>query len=274
MARVGSVNHQVGQILKARNGIGESKRDTREASGLQGENGHKVSDKFHSYKSMDNARADLKNLGRFAKEHGIKDMSKIDQEIVRDWIYSKDISYSTASNYLSEINKVSDHLSISRDQVKELRQEMRLELRAQELGTRAYKNVDRIEVKERSEPGLMLQREYGLRVREATHVKESQLQGNTLTVQGKGGYMITKELSPQHAQQLRDAMQDGKYSVNYKTYSRDLKEGVERTGQEFKGTHGLRHSFAQGQITAGKSKEEVSKEMGHVREEITNTYLR
>jgi hypothetical protein len=59
MARVGSVTYQVSKIIKAHNGIGSSKREARNESGLLSENNQKVSDKFHSYKSLDNARRDL-----------------------------------------------------------------------------------------------------------------------------------------------------------------------------------------------------------------------
>ena len=42
----------------------------------------------------------------------------------------------------------------------------------------------------------------------------------------------------------------------------------------YNGTHGMRHSYAQEQLSKGLSKAEVSAELGHVREEITNIYLR
>ena len=97
MARVGSINHQVGNIIKAHNGIRQSKLESRNESGLISiESGHKVSDKFHSYKSLDNARNDLKSLGNYAKEKfAIKDMSQINKTVVDNWIRSKDILKTT-----------------------------------------------------------------------------------------------------------------------------------------------------------------------------------
>ena len=101
MPRAGSIAYQVSKIIKAHNGIREKKAEARENSGLLGENHHKVSDKFHSYKSLDNARRDLMDLGKFAKsKFGIKDMQQINKDVVKDWIKSKDITYRTASNYL------------------------------------------------------------------------------------------------------------------------------------------------------------------------------
>lgn len=277
MARAGSINHQVGKIIKAHNGIGQSKLESRNSSGLMSaESGHKVSDKIHSYKSLDNIRNDLKNLGNYAKqEFGVKDMSKIDREIIRQWIRDKDVSYNTASNYLSEINKVHSHLNITREEVKELRAELKQELRKNELETRAYNNLDRIQLPDKSQPAFELQRDYGLRVNAATHINiEKQLKENTLIYQEKGGKWSEKELTHTLSSKIRENAVNGKYELNYNTYRDQLQKAIEKTGQKYNGTHGIRHAYAQNQLEAGKSKQEVSESMGHVREEITNTYIR
>lgn len=277
MARVGSINHQVGNIIKAHNGIGQSKLENRNNSGLvSAENGHKVSDKIHSYKSLDNARNDLKNLGNYAKNnHGIKDMSQINAEVVKDWIQSKDISYDTASNYLSEINKVSEYLSISREEVKELRAELKQELRSNTLETRAYKHLDKIQLPERSQPAFELQKDYGLRMRAATHINiEKQMDGNRLRYQEKGGKWSEKELSHTLVSKIKENAVEGKYELSRNTYRDQLKREIEKTGQKYNGTHGIRHSYAQRKLMDGKSKAEVSEAMGHSREVITNIYLR
>ena len=280
MARAGSINYQVSNIIREHNGIGISKKEERELSGLKSENNQNVSDLFHSYKSLDNARNDLSNLGKFAKEnYNIKDMSKIDISIVKDWIMQKDIVYRSASNYLSELNKVSDHFSFNRDEIKELRSDLKETLDrtgnlAQE--TRAYRDLDKIELKnEALNVAFELQRDYGLRVKEATHIDlVRQIRGNILTVQGKGGKLIEKELNPTLTSKIKENANNGIYSVNIKTYSYNLKSAIEKSGQKYTGTHGIRHSYAQAQLEAGKTKSEVSQEMGHNREEITDVYLR
>ena len=277
MARVPAIGYQVNEILKQHNGIGQSKLEARNESGIKSiESGHKVSDKFHSYKSLDNARNDLTNLGKFAKsEYGIKEMQHIDKEIVRDWIKSKDITYNTASNYLSEINKVHEHLHITREEVKELRQELKQELKSNELQTRAYKNLDRVQLPEKSQPAFELQRDYGLRAKAATHINiEKQLDGNTLKYQEKGGKWSEKELTPTLVSKIKENAENGKYELSYNTYRGQLQKAIEKTGQTYNGTHGIRHAYAQRELEAGKSKQEVSEAMGHVRPEITNTYLR
>jgi len=276
MARAGSINYQVSNIIKAHNGIRQSKLENRNNSGLTAENGHKVSDKFHSYKSLDNARNDLTNLAKYAKANfKIKDMGKINKEVVKEWIGSKDITYKTASNYLSEINKVHEHLSITKEEVKDLRQELKKKLKPNILKTRAYKHLDRIQLPEKSQSAFELQRDYGLRVKAATYINiEKQLHGNTLKYQEKGGNWSEKELTSTLVSKIRENVVNGKYIVPEDTYYGQLKREIEKTGQKFNGTHGIRHTYAQKELEAGKSKQEVSEAMGHSREEITNTYLR
>lgn len=276
MARLGSVKYQVSQIIQKVNGIGTSKKETREQSGVKSlESGHKLSDKVHSYKSLDNLRNDLTNLANYAKtEFKIQDIREINIDIVSSWIDSKNIGYNTASNYASELNKVSDHFNFTREEIKDLRADLKKELPKAELETRAYKNLEKIELKDKHQVAFELQRDYGLRVNASTHIDlNKQLNGNTLTYREKGGKLSQKELSPNLAQKLRENAVEGKYEINKRTYSRDLQREIEKSGQKYNGTHGIRHSYAQKMLET-HSKAEVSQEMGHSREEITDTYLR
>ena len=276
MARLGSIKYQVSQILQKVNGIGTSKKETREQSGAKSlESGHKVSDKVHSYKSLENMRNDLTNLANYAKaEFQIKDIKEINIDIVKSWIDSKNISYNTASNYFSELNKVSDHFNFTREEIKELRADLKNDLPKTVLETRAYKNLEKIELNPKHQAAFELQRDYGLRVNASTHINlDKQLHGNTLTYREKGGKLGKKELNPNLAQKIRVNAVDGKYEVNKRTYSRYFQKQIEKSGQKYNGTHGIRHSYAQ-KMLENHSKAEVSKELGHTREEITDTYLR
>ncbi len=276
MARLGSVKYQVSQILQKVNAIGTSKKETREQSGLKSlESGHKVSDKVHSYKSLENLRNDLTNLSNYAKtEFKIQDIREINIDIVSSWINSKDISYNTASNYMSELNKVSDHFNFTKEEIKDLRADLKKELPTTKLETRAYKNLEKIELKEKHQVAFELQRDYGLRVNASTHINlDKQLNGNTLTFREKGGKLSQKELSPNLAQKIRENSIQGKYEINKRTYARDFQKQIEKSGQKYNGTHGIRHTYAQKMLET-HSKAEVSQEMGHTRAEITDTYLR
>jgi len=276
MARLGSVKYQVSQILQKVNGIGTSKKETREKSGVKSlESGHKVSDKVHSYKSLENLRNDLTNLANYAKsEFQIQDIKEINIDIVSSWIDSKNIGYNTASNYFSELNKVSDHFNFTREEIKELRANLKKELPKAVLETRAYKNLEKIELKDKHQVAFELQRDYGLRVNASTHINlDKQLNGNTLTFKEKGGKLSHKELSPNLAQKLRENALEGKYEINKRTYARDFQKQIEKSGQKYNGTHGIRHAYAQKMLET-HSKAKVSQELGHTREEITDTYLR
>jgi integrase len=276
MARLGSIKYQVSQILQKVNGIGTSKKETRDQSGVKSlESGHKVSDKVHSFKSLENLKNDLTNLANYAKtEFKIQDIKAINIDIVSSWIESKNIGYNTASNYMSELNKVSDHFNFTKEEIKELRADLKKELPKTELETRAYKNLEKLELKDKHQAAFELQRDYGLRVNASTHINlEKQLNGNTLTYREKGGKLSQKELNPTLAQKIRENALEGKYEINKRTYSRDFQKQIEKSGQKYNGTHGIRHTYAQ-KMLENHSKAEVSKELGHTREEITDTYLR
>jgi len=272
-----AIHNQVRDVIRAINGIGTSKKESRQSSDVRSiESGHLVSPKLHSYKSMTNLRRELTDLATHAKvKHGVGKFSKIDAEVVRSWIANKDIGYRTASNYLSNINKIADHLSISRQEVAEIRQELSSQLPRPPKDRRSYKHLNRLQVAERSMAAMRLQRDYGLRAGAATHINlDKQLDGNVLSYREKGGKWSKKVLDKDLVSQLHKNAQNGLYAINYKTYTRDLRQGLERLGEEWHGTHGLRHSYAQRRLEEGASLGEVSLEMGHVREEITLTYLR
>ncbi len=275
MARAGSINFQVSKIIKQINGISKSKLENRNESGLIGESGHKVSNLVHSYKSLDNIRTDITNLAKFAKaEYKIKDISKIDSEVVRNWIENKDIGYRTASNYLSQINKVVTHLNVTKEDVKNIRQEFK-KLEKPKNETRYYKKLNKIELPTRSQPAFELQRDYGLRMSAATHVNiQKQINGTTLKYQEKGGKWNERELSDSLLLKIKENSVDGIYNINNRTYARDLKKEIEKSNQVYNGTHGIRHSYAQDQLMQGKTKQEVSNAMGHNREKIMDEYLR
>ena len=276
MARLGSIKYQISNIINSHNGIGVSKKEQRANSGLKSlENGHNVSDKIHSYKSIENLRNDLTNLANFSKENfGIKDITQISASNVRAWIESKQITYNTASNYLSELNKVAEHFSFSKEEMKALREDLKAKLTNKTPETRAYKQLEKITLRENSQVAFELQRDYGLRINAATNINiEKQLKDNTLIYREKGGKLSRKELSPNLAQKLRENAVEGKYEVNKRTYARDFQKQIEKSGQKYNGTHGIRHSYAQKMLET-HSKAEVSQEMGHSREEITDTYLR
>ncbi len=268
--------YQVADILKEVNGIGESKKENREQGNLKSlESNHFISDKIHSFRSLEQARVQLKSLGAYAKDkYDINHISKIDIKIITSWIGSKEISYRSSSNYLSIINKVSSYLNITRDEIKTLRSNLRSILSKPKFDTRAYKNLDRITLPNKSQITFELQRDYGLRFNASSHINLDNLKDNTLHYQEKGGKWSEKELSSKLASSIRDYAIKGKYTLVQYEYTKYLKIALEKSGQIYNGTHGIRHSYAQDMLKKGFTKEEVSEAMGHQRKEIVNVYLR
>ena len=276
MARLGSIKYQISNIINSHNGIGVSKKEQRANSGLKSlENGHNVSDKIHSYKSIENLRNDLTNLANFSKENfGIKDITQISASNVRAWIESKQITYNTASNYLSELNKVAEHFSFSKEEMKALREDLKAKLTNKTPETRAYKQLEKITLRENSQVAFELQRDYGLRINAATKKNiEKQLKDNTLIYREKGGKLSQKELNASLTSKIIKNAVNGKYEINKRTYLREIKKEIEKTGQKFNGSHGIRHAYAQKNIEE-KKQSEVSHELGHSRTEILKVYLR
>ena len=299
----GSVKWQSKEILKKIDGIGQSKRETRANSGMKSpHNGHAVSPMIHSYQYYGEVLRTAIDLGQFAKnEYGIKDMTKIDGHVVRDFLASKmeqGVSYRTLSNYASHIAKINHGLKqiepsvadFSRD-IAQFREVARENAARIERGPRFYAQPARIVSGIRDPVARLvgkLQYELGLRVAEARHVKPDQIRqtesGYSLTVQGKGGYTLTKELpTPLANELLKHIRENGKLDVKYERYRDELRESVERAGEEWHGTHGLRHSYAKERmeeltLKEGLSREEALKEvsemMGHHRPDINEVYLK
>jgi hypothetical protein len=297
----GNINYQVNQIWQKVDGIGQSKADARAESNIVGQNGHAVSDKVHSFNSKDEFMSRAKEVGNYAKENfGIKDMQQIDNQVITSYIQSKiesGLKYDSISTYISQLeklqvglskfeNKIEEHGNLfDRNSLIEAREMAKEQATKSEHTNRAFERPDalRSELKADNRVSFDLQREHGLRVNEATYIKESQLKDGVLTVQGKGGYTREIELRPELANRIESQLKanEGKIEVPYTTYREDLVKASEKTNQDYQGTHGLRYNYAQEQVhtkqdqglSHSEAKTEVSHELGHHREEITDHYL-
>lgn len=282
MKKLGSMRYQYSQIETVVNGISKKKRLEREKSNIISENGKKVSPYIHSHKSRINSRNDMINLFRFAKTYyKIRDVSVIGYQVIKDWIISKQVDkggicYDTASNYISEINKISEYLDITREEMKELRVELHEILKIIPKTTRAYsmKKLLTMDIHPRSRVAFELQRDYGLRISAATYIDTiKNLKGNNLSYRNKGGKLMTITIRSSLRELILRSSSNGIYNVVNRTYARDLQKIIEASGQKWTGTHSMRHTFCQ-HMLKNKTKAQVSLLMGHVRESITDVYLR
>lgn len=301
----GNIDYQIGRIWSVLDGIGQSKSEYRSKSSLKNiNNSLPVSTKVHSFQYKDEVLRTARDLGRFTFENSIKNLSKISIEIVERWFMQKiekNVSRDTLKNYLAHIVKIQFALeSISKEEGREYNGYTRdelvkihttlNELEENEYINRAYQNPGTIVSNLSGNEYLvgLLQYRYGLRITEAKHIKRSQLVGNVLTVQGKGGYYLIKELSEDVAKSIVDSMENNLFLIDENRYRKNLERSSMIEGEEYFGSHGLRYNYAQTiykiffkeTLTSGLSPAEAhkiamkqtSEELGHHRPEITNRY--
>lgn len=283
----------INQIMSNANAIGISKTQAKANSSVLGQNGHKISgSKAHSIKSLQNLRSITTQYINYIKEHhGNRVVKNINNETMKDFINYKlerGSSEGTANTYISTLAKLSDGLnelnihSTSRSEITAYRSELKENGHHLQKNhtNRAYSNTKAIiDAMSNSGPyslSTQLQVEAGLRADDAINSDKWILNiNNTLRIQGSknGLNYITSTLSDETAVRVREAINNG-YLVNYGEYRASLKEAVESTGQKWNGTHGLRYNYAQEALVNGASRAEISLNMGHSREEITEHYLK
>lgn len=155
--------------------------------------------------------------------------------------------------------------------------------------TRAYADPHAIVAAmpdERLQLCASMQLNHGLRIADATKINTHNISADDkfLTVKNsKNGQDITVALRPGEADHIR-ALADGNgmVAVKQSEYRAALSKACTDTGQDYNGSHGLRHNYAQNRMDAltssgmsyTKALDTVASEMGHHRAEITHTYLR
>ena len=298
----GNINYQVNQLWSKVDGINISKAATRKDSNIQAQNGHKVSDKVHSYNSKDEFINRAKELATYAKDNfNINDMQAISNEVIIKYIQEKidnGLKYRSISTYISQLEKIQLGLSkftkhkvehfqlFTRDTLKKVRELAKANAVISKHKNRAFTNPEVIknELKDYMKVSFELQLTHGLRVNEATFIKEDQLNKNILTIQGKGGYIREIELKEDLANRLRKELKknNGKIKIPYSTYRKYLKDAASTSNQDFNGTHGLRFNYVQKEYherinefkNHNEALKEISYNIGHHREEITEHYRR
>lgn len=221
----------VNQVMKNANGIGESKSRAKEnpSSSTMGQNGHSISIKAHSGKSMDNLRSVSNQYTLFLKEiYGSKVVNYISAETMKEFIthkFEQGTSEGTINTYLSTLGKVADNLnqlgvnSVNRSEITAYRNELREfghSLKANHTD-RSNINPDALTayMNQNSGYGLSsdLQLQAGLRVDDALNISEKITinEDNTLTVHGsKNGLDYqTKALPTELIERVREAIENG-----------------------------------------------------------------
>ncbi|WP_373072065.1 hypothetical protein [Sulfurimonas sp.] len=297
----GSINNQANQLWKVSDGIGVSKKDSRENSGISAMSGHKMSYKIHSLRSKQEFIRISKELLTYAKTvYGIKDMQQINNQVVSTFITDKiedGILRDSLSSYISLLQKVQINLDkmpkkidahnnlYSIDKLKELRVEIDKHAVSSKHVNKAYTNPNSIvsSVEGDLKIAAQLQVQNGLRVHEATRIKSNNMLGkNTIHVQGKGGFTRDVRVEPKLYKEIEKHINKyGSYNIEYRNYYNELKNAVSLNNEKWNGTHGLRYNYAQRKMAEYQREmpyrsalQKVSFELGHKRADITKHYLK
>ena len=283
--------------------IGESRYEGKEAALADGASGsHEINQRIGitSYASMEKFQSNAHTFGAYCYErYGLNDIRSIKPEYVSTFLSElcdRDYARNTVQGYASTIEKLavvldayspaaeprteSWHAAIDgvRDDINDCVQK--------DTVARAYADpqaiIDNLP-SERLQLAGDMQLHYGLRIADATKIDARGIgDDNTYTFSSKGGQIVKIELSPEDAQRIRDVCGDsGLLGIKQSEYRSALQTACESTGQEWTGSHGLRHNYAQNRmhelVDSGvphtRALVIVSEELGHHRAEITHTYL-
>lgn len=268
---------------------------------------------IHSYGTADAYRDVWRNVLEFTKnEFAQKDFEKITGEHIQAFLEKKigdGIAHSTFQQYAAAAEKLETALASyaarnNSGQQYNFSENIRLaRLMAKGnltkfTGSRAYERPGDL-IAEMKDPALQLagrmQLEGGGRVNEVNFVKAGQLAGikhdelcgadkGQIVIKGKGGKVNTMQLSINTYRDLESVITEkGFYQIDKDAYRKELRAASARSDQEYHGSHGLRWNFAQNrfqevQRLASLSYEQamnvVSSELGHIRADITEHYLR
>ena len=241
------------------------------------------------------------------------DIERINDDDIKEFIdakITKKLKYRSISTYISRLYKLRVALVkirikkfpneteennnfpfFSKDSLKIARAKARIISKKSEHVDKSYLSLEGIR-KNIDDPNVRLafdiQCQTGCRADESLHYRRDQLLGsNMITFKNKGGKIITKTISKELYIQLSMKVEQGitrgmiGWKLEYIEYYKKLKLAIEKDGQTFKGTHGIRYNYAQDKfmelIDKGKDFDEalfeVSDELGHKRKGITLHYL-
>jgi len=312
----GSIVGQVQALFKLSGiaQIGHSKHRAKELARNSGaKTWHEIGKRLgiYSYSTADAYRDVWKQLLSFAKrEFGVKDIEKLDTEIVHSFLHSKieqGVSKRTFQQYAAAIEKLEVALSMYSEKfnrgntynfdLSSVRAYAKEVYAEEQTPSRAYESPTEL-IGALKEPVHQLiasiQYEGGARLDEVRTIRGWSFKGiredkltreerGYIEVKGKGGKVREIGVSLDTYDVVREWVKNfDRIGFDEKTYRKDLQEAANLTGQEYHGSHGLRWNFAQERFhnlmengyTYEQALAQVSKELGHERADITKYYLR
>ena len=275
---------------------------------------HNVGKKMgiHSYKTADSYREVWIAVHRDAKANfGVKDIENLKGEHVQHYLegkISQNVAHSTFMTYASACEKLEQTLNLYAEKndtgnsyhfsnnIQNARSDAHQILERFE-GSRAYENpavlVNAVKG-ESNNIAAHIQHEGGARINETFKFEKENLKGLTEhSAKGevgkihldntKGGKERDIFVSRETYNRLENYIKENfRFQLDKTSYYDALKEAAKETNQDYNSSHGLRWNFAREELgrfmendrTYDESLILVSDEMGHVRGDITEHYLK
>lgn len=266
-----------------------------------------------SYKTMETFRSVWNNFGFYLKEYwGIKDFEAVNAEHIQSYMALK-IEYYPTKLYLAKISSALGKLEIALIRYTTIKygepREYNFDIRQQSLNNakilkqvangyhnRVYKNPYALIASMTNHlysTGASIQVQGGARAEGICLIKAEQLHGyridkitgnevGVIETKEKGGKVGDVLVNIETYQKIEAIIKrDGKFKINYKAYTEEIRNVCEKHGIPCESSHGFRWTYAQRRVReyqrAGYSYEEalqgVSWEMKHFRSSITEHYL-
>ena len=251
-------------------------------------------------------------LNTLRETTGVKGLKQIDSQVIeayvatlQDRVQEGSLSRHTAETYVSALNRIIEytntHLNKNLETVSQ---------KEAQLSRGSFEYVDRSISKDTHEAFLSflnqnndikaqalshsveLQREFGLRLRESLAIKQETIQqalkSGYLHLTGQDGTKNSRTrdipVRTEAQKELLKSILDFQKENNLKSlaptthlreqysFAKNMQDSFNKSDSDYFHFHGERHAYAQQRIEEGASKIEVSRELGHNRQEVTRTY--
>ena len=251
-------------------------------------------------------------LNTLRETTGVRGLKQIDSQIIeayvsvlQDKVENSELSRHTAETYVSALNRIIEYTNTHLNKNLETVSQKEAQLSR---GSFEYKNrsvsanthnsflsflQEKNDIKSQSlQFSVMLQREFGLRLRESLAIKQTTIQqafkNGYLHLTGQDGTKNGRSrdipIRTEAQKELLKSILDFQKENNLKSlaptthlreqysFAKNMQNTFNKTHDEYYHFHGERHAYAQQRLSEGASKIEVSRELGHNRQEVTKTY--
>jgi len=251
-------------------------------------------------------------LNRLRETTGVKGLKKIDSQVIeayvltlKDRVEANELSKHTSETYISALNRIIEYTNnfLNKDLQTVKQSEFGLSRGSFEYKDRSVSESthnaflsflqEKNDIKSQAlQHSVMLQREFGLRMRESLAIKretiEQALRTNTLHLTTRDGTKNSRSrdiqirtenqiealksaLDFQKENNLRSLIPQETLKQQY-SFAKNMQNTFNKNNSDYFHYHGERHAYAQQRLSEGADKLTVSNELGHNREEVTKIY--